>query len=932
MEFLEKNKILFSFDFIIFKENLNKNFFKLLKINKNYCNHKNKMFPNNLDNRENKTFVNISKKCSTEKANKYMNSKENISIISINKNSKITNRIILEIDEENFKKNSKSSKKIDSKNNLLKQLNNKYRFNIDKILNELSDSKDNQENLLKSNNNEKKYYINQSLPIKSFSNSKFYNKNEEYRSYDSIQEIFIKNDYSNLIDELLLSLNMERNLEEKRNQKKSKIKTSPNKKSLIDYNIFDQKENINIISNLNKNDKINFIDKISIFNDEKNNKNVNKNNSIKKNNLNTAEKISDKIHINNKNPLNKNDAISNFIFEKKFSKKKEIINNKRGIENHINDKTFNLKSLADKFSKEIKLEENLNKYNNLPQENNLGNVNNHQNPKFSNLVSNLPQPTNPYINTNTVLDNIYYRNYVINIFNNQIINNINFQQNLFKLPIQNFNFFDDTIKYKNSNNPYPDILDQNQSQRINKNNKDSNLSNLDNQNEDLQKSLKIKNKNLMNELNPYSNLYPKIDYIYKNPVSSINPSAFPNYCTKFLFPYSNNLNIKNCSEYKYHNTSDFQTFNKEINDEEFKKNRINKIISFDPKIKENNENINSSINFQDNSLKEIKLPIPIRHNDKKISNRKISSQKISNDCINKEINRQKINYHSNINSNNSSLNISNSNQTNEKNSFSKEKENKIKLEDIQHKNIISHYKFKTNESNQNPNDNFSSSINKSITLNNENENKKSFEQIKNFILIQSDGNLSKINQENTNNNIILNKKTDSFSYRTIHNSNNNNQNNSYNILYYENYSGIVKRNTPDEERKKYIINSENIINGLDKRTTLMIKNIPTHVTQVKFVEKLNKNFNGDFNFLYLPIDFIKKSNVGYAFINFRKPKTIVSFCNFYEGKLWGFDKDPRKICYISYARIQGYKNICDHFKKSSIMMQVDEQIKPIMLD
>lgn len=156
--------------------------------------------------------------------------------------------------------------------------------------------------------------------------------------------------------------------------------------------------------------------------------------------------------------------------------------------------------------------------------------------------------------------------------------------------------------------------------------------------------------------------------------------------------------------------------------------------------------------------------------------------------------------------------------------------------------------------------------------------------------------------------------------------------NPYNIVYFENYSGIIKRNTPDEERKKYIINHENIIKCLDKRTTLMIKNIPIYVTQVNLVERINKNFNGCFNFFYLPIDFIKKSNVGYAFINFRDPQTIVNFCKMYEGKTWSFDNDSRKICYISYARIQGYKNICDHFKKSSIMMQIDEQIKPIMLE
>ena len=82
----------------------------------------------------------------------------------------------------------------------------------------------------------------------------------------------------------------------------------------------------------------------------------------------------------------------------------------------------------------------------------------------------------------------------------------------------------------------------------------------------------------------------------------------------------------------------------------------------------------------------------------------------------------------------------------------------------------------------------------------------------------------------------------------------------------------------------------------------------------------------------MPIDFNKRLNAGYAFVNFRNPKTIVDFCKTFEAKLWGFDNDPKKICYISYARIQGFKCISDHFKKSNIMKQIDEKIKPIILD
>lgn len=152
----------------------------------------------------------------------------------------------------------------------------------------------------------------------------------------------------------------------------------------------------------------------------------------------------------------------------------------------------------------------------------------------------------------------------------------------------------------------------------------------------------------------------------------------------------------------------------------------------------------------------------------------------------------------------------------------------------------------------------------------------------------------------------------------------------YKIVYDQNYSGIKKRNTPDEERKKYVINVSNILNGKDLRTTVMIKNIPTFVNQVELLKVINKNFSTAYNFFYLPIDFNKKLNAGYAFINFRSSKLIVNFVLELENQPWDFPDSGAKVCYLSYARIQGFRSICEHFQKSNIMKQIDEKVKPII--
>ena len=144
------------------------------------------------------------------------------------------------------------------------------------------------------------------------------------------------------------------------------------------------------------------------------------------------------------------------------------------------------------------------------------------------------------------------------------------------------------------------------------------------------------------------------------------------------------------------------------------------------------------------------------------------------------------------------------------------------------------------------------------------------------------------------------------------------------------YTGIKQRNTPIEERAKYVINLEKIINEKDQRTTLMIKNIPRNIIQSFLMDIINKKFEGLFNFFYLPIDFIKKENAGYAFINFKNSKNIVDFYIEFNEKPWPFC--PNRKCFISYARIQGFRAITQHFSSSNIMLVNNGDVKPYISD
>lgn len=101
-------------------------------------------------------------------------------------------------------------------------------------------------------------------------------------------------------------------------------------------------------------------------------------------------------------------------------------------------------------------------------------------------------------------------------------------------------------------------------------------------------------------------------------------------------------------------------------------------------------------------------------------------------------------------------------------------------------------------------------------------------------------------------------------------------------------------------------------------TTVMLRNIPNRYARDMLVEQLDLKFKKQYDFVYLPIDFNSKCNVGYAFINFTTPEAAALFLQQYNGVkaklcLPGFSSV--KVCEVSYARVQGrdanMENLCD---------------------
>ncbi|XP_065852375.1 protein MEI2-like 4 [Euphorbia lathyris] len=132
------------------------------------------------------------------------------------------------------------------------------------------------------------------------------------------------------------------------------------------------------------------------------------------------------------------------------------------------------------------------------------------------------------------------------------------------------------------------------------------------------------------------------------------------------------------------------------------------------------------------------------------------------------------------------------------------------------------------------------------------------------------------------------------------------------------------------DKKQYELDLDRILQGDDKRTTLMIKNIPNKYTSKMLLAAIDEHHRGTYDFIYLPIDFKNKCNVGYAFINMIEPCQIVPFYKAFNGKKW--EKfNSEKIASIAYARIQGKPALVSHFQNSSLMNE-DKRCRPILFN
>lgn len=85
---------------------------------------------------------------------------------------------------------------------------------------------------------------------------------------------------------------------------------------------------------------------------------------------------------------------------------------------------------------------------------------------------------------------------------------------------------------------------------------------------------------------------------------------------------------------------------------------------------------------------------------------------------------------------------------------------------------------------------------------------------------------------------------------------------------------------------------------------------------MEFIDNLG--LKGTYDFLYLPLNPVRRANLGYIFINFTSFHAVEECKRLLNGKPLG-PSTTEKRCEVALARVQGQANITAHFRRKSVM-------------
>eukprot|EP00931_Biecheleriopsis_adriatica_P101652 TRINITY_DN76746_c0_g1_i1.p1 TRINITY_DN76746_c0_g1~~TRINITY_DN76746_c0_g1_i1.p1 ORF type:complete len:350 (+),score=76.64 TRINITY_DN76746_c0_g1_i1:83-1051(+) len=115
-------------------------------------------------------------------------------------------------------------------------------------------------------------------------------------------------------------------------------------------------------------------------------------------------------------------------------------------------------------------------------------------------------------------------------------------------------------------------------------------------------------------------------------------------------------------------------------------------------------------------------------------------------------------------------------------------------------------------------------------------------------------------------------------------------------------------------------------------TTVMMRNIPNNYTRDMFLAMLNgQGFMGRYDFIYLPCDFERNANLGYAFVNLVDSQTVDAFWKVFDN-FSDWELPTAKVCQVKWSGPhQGLAAHLERYRNSPVMHKsVPDEYKPML--
>ena len=247
-------------------------------------------------------------------------------------------------------------------------------------------------------------------------------------------------------------------------------------------------------------------------------------------------------------------------------------------------------------------------------------------------------------------------------------------------------------------------------------------------------------------------------------------------------------------------------------------------------------------------------------------------------------------------------------------------------------NINNSFNFSNNNNNYLLNNSFNNNIFPLYYQNNNinnSYNSPNNNNINNNFQLLNNNHFQFFNNNNNNiQNLNMNIQIDNFQNLNFNLNNNFYQNNIINNI---NNNNIMSNNYKEKkyhkneilDSPKNTIHLDNVLKLKDKRTTIIIRHIPNRYDLEFFMNEININFFGKYDCLYLPMDFVNNSNLGFGFINFIDPIHILLFYTEFIGKKWNYFNSGKR-CQLAYAKIQGKNELLKYIYKKNGLNNSDK--------